>query len=134
MKNASPCRSALWGMFEPVGVCAVALGLLACSERESLSIPSASMNKALPGGGSPIDPWNEQVQEAARFAVQTYAVGQRSRVLYKEVLSAEQQVVAGLNFKLKLQVEHNKTLRTAQITVWRQLSGQYQLTDWVWLD
>ena len=92
------------------------------------------MNQALPGGGSPIDPWNEQVQEAARFAVQTYAVGQRSRVLYKEVLSAEQQVVAGLNFKLKLQVEHNKTLRTAQITVWRQLSGQYQLTDWVWLD
>ena len=97
-------------------------------------MPTASVHNALPGAWSPVDAWHEEVQEAARFAVQTYAVGHRSRVLYKDVLNAEQQVVAGLNFKFKLQVQHDKTVRRAQVTVWRQLNGQYQLTDWVWLD
>ena len=115
-------------------VFAAALGLLACGDREPLSMPTASVHNALPGAWSPIDAWHEEVQEAARFAVQTYAVGHRSRVLYKDVLAAEQQVVAGLNFKFKLQVQHDKTVRRAQVTVWRQLSGQYQLTEWVWLD
>ena len=112
----------------------MAMGLLSCDERETLAKPTASVNEALPGAWSSTDAWHEEVQEAARFAVQTYAVGQRSRVLYKDVLVAEQQVVAGLNFKLRLQVQHDKTVRRAQVTVWRQLSGQYQLTEWVWLD
>ena len=117
-----------------MALCAMAMGLLACGEREPLSAPSASVNETMPGAWSPTDAWHEEVQEAARFAVQTYAVGQRSRVLYKDVLAAEQQVVSGLNFKLRLQVLHDKTVRRAQVTVWRQLSGQYQLTEWVWLD
>ena len=80
------------------------------------------------------DPLDDEVQEAARFAVQTYAVLHRSRTLYKDVLEAQSQVVAGANFSLKLQVLQDKTARTAQATVWRQLNGQYQLSDWRWLD
>ena len=80
------------------------------------------------------DPLDDEVQEAARFAVQTYAVLHRSRTLYKDVLEAQSQVVAGTNFSLKLQVRHENSPRTAQATVWRQLNGQYQLSDWRWLD
>ena len=132
--NPSPDGLAAWRIAGRVALCALAMGLLACGESEPLSAPSASVNEDMPGAWTSIDAWHEEAQEAARFAVQTYAVGQRSRVLYKDVLAAEQQVVAGLNFKLRLQVQHDKTVRRAQVTVWRQLSGQYQLTEWVWLD
>ena len=134
LKNLSLDGLAAWRIAGRVALCAMAMGLLACGERETLSMPTAFVNGAMPGAWSPMDAWHEDVQEAARFAVQTYAVGQRSRVLYKDVLAAEQQVVAGLNFKLRLQVQHDKSVRRAQVTVWRQLSGQYQLTEWVWLD
>jgi hypothetical protein len=86
------------------------------------------------GGWSKADPFADDVQEAARFAVQTYAVAHRSRTLYKDVLEAQSQVVAGMNFNLKLQVRHENSTRTAQATVWRQLNGQYHLSDWRWLD
>ena len=130
VNNAVPCCFVPWGLV----VCALALGLPACGERETLSMPSASVSGALPGAWILSDPWHEEVQEAARFAVQTFAVQQRSRVLYKDVMTAEQQVVTGLNFKLRLQVQHDTAVRVAEVTVWRQLSGQYQLINWVWQD
>ena len=124
----------------------VGAGLAACGARPVESAaPANVMHSApptkgpsatlpLPGGWSPVDANAEDVQEAARFAVQAYAVAQRSRTLYKDVLEAQQQVVAGVNFKLTLQVLHLGTPRVAQATVWRRLDGAYQLTDWTWRD
>jgi hypothetical protein len=43
-------------------------------------------------------------------------------------------VVAGVNYKLQLQVLHIGTPRTAQATVWHPLDGPYQLRDWAWID
>ena len=112
----------------------LSLSLLACHAKESPPPVQNPVVQVQPGGWSPTDPWSPEVQEAARYAVQTYAVTQRSRLLYKDVLASEQQVVAGLNFKLTLTVLQDKTPHTAQVTVWRQLSGRYQLTQWNWLD
>lgn len=114
----------------------VSLCLSACNAKDvAVSAgPSVDVNRALPGGWSALDPLAEDAQEAARFAVQTYAVAQRSRVLYKDVIEAQVQVVAGMNFKLTLQVMHDARKRTSRVTVWRQLNGTYQLTEWVWLD
>ena len=87
---------------------------------------------------SQVDPYAFDVQEAARFATQAFAVLHHSRTLYKEVLEAHTQVgpevSAGMNFQIKLQVQHEKRLRSAQAHVWRQSNGQYQLTQWVWID
>lgn len=90
--------------------------------------------QAFPGAWAPTDAFNPDVQEAARFAVQTFAVQNKQRVLYKDVIQARQQVVAGLHFELQLQVTWDGTPRTAQATVWRQLNGAYGLHSWVWLD
>ena len=89
---------------------------------------------SLPGGWTAVDPLGNEAQEAARFAVQAYAVAQHRRVLYQELIEAQQQVVSGVNFQLQLQVQEDKKMRSVQATVWRQLSGTYQLTEWVWLD
>ena len=123
-------------------------GLTACAPKDQALIPASSDSQPAPtpstpsdtasypimGGWSQSDPLADEVQEAARYAVQAYAVLHRSRTLYKDVLEAQSQVVAGMNFSLKLQVRHENSPRTAQATVWRQLNGQYQLSDWRWLD
>ena len=120
-------------------------GLIACAPKDPAispasatsqpaSSPSDMASYPVVGGWSQAEPLADEVQEAARFAVQAYAVFHRSRTLYKDVLEAQSQVVAGTNFSLKLQVRHENSPRTAQATVWRQLNGQYQLSDWRWLD
>jgi hypothetical protein len=89
---------------------------------------------AVPGAWGPIDAFSPDVQEAARFAVQTFAVQNKQRVLFKDVTQARQQVVAGLNFEFQLSVTLDGTPRTAQAVVWRQLDGVYSLHSWIWLD
>jgi hypothetical protein len=119
--------------------------LTACAPSEPVSIPTPARTApalSVPavvltpstGGWSQAEFYADDVQEAARFAVQAYAVAQHSRTLYKDVVEAQRQVVLGVNFKLKLQVLHLGTPRTAQATVWQPLHGPYQLSDWVWDD
>ncbi len=80
------------------------------------------------------DPFNPEVQEAARFAVQTFSVQNKARVLYKEVRLARQQVVAGVNFDIDLQVTLDGVNRNAKARVWRQINGRHSLQAWDWLD
>ena len=84
------------------------------------------------GAWARADVFNPEVQEAARFAVQTFAVQNKVRVLYQEVTRANQQVVAGLNFELLLQVTLDGANRSVLVKVWRQPDGSYRLMSWVW--
>jgi hypothetical protein len=117
-----------------------AVSLTACSPEKpadpstTKSMSTDSGVPAVPGAWSPIDAFSPDVQEAARFAVQTFAVQNKQRVLFKDLTEARQQVVAGLNFELHLSVTLDGTPRTAQALVFRQLNGVYSLHSWVWLD
>lgn len=122
------------GLFALGVLASLCLGACNAQDAPGPSAASTEKNMAIPGGWSVQDPLDDDAQEAARFAVQTYAVAERSRVLYKDVIEAQRQVVSGMNFKLTLQVMHDARQRTARVTVWRQLNGSYQLTEWVWLD
>jgi hypothetical protein len=86
------------------------------------------------GAWAPADAFSPEVQEAARFAVQTFAVQNKARVLYKDVVKASHQVVAGLNFELQLHVTLDGVSRSVSATVWRQADGSYRLQAWDWLD
>lgn len=99
----------------------------------TLTQTSPSEDVPLAGGWSQADPFAPEVQEAARFGVQAFAVQSQTRILYKDVVQARQQVVAGLNFQLHLKVMQDGTERMAQATVWRQPDGVYKLLAWVWL-
>ena len=119
-------------------VAAVSLG--ACSpdlpadpsKTQAMAVDSA--RPSVSGAWGAIDAFSPDVQEAARFAVQTFAVQNKQRVLLKDVTQARQQVVAGLNFELQLAVTLDGTPRSAQALVFRQLNGVYSLHSWVWLD
>ena len=103
----------------------------ACSPDKSAEGPSSQVRA---GAWAPTDAFNPDVQEAARFAVQTFAAQNKARVLFKELTQARQQVVAGLNFQLQLQVTLDGAPRNVSVTVWRQLGGDYLLQSWDWLD
>lgn len=52
------------------------------------------------------------------------------------ILQAEQQVVAGMNYRLKLKVKLNGKEKTAEAIVWWQAwrkPNPYQLTSWSWM-
>ena len=115
---------------------ALVCGLMAACSPEKPAAVSAPHSETAPvvGAWVPADAFSPEVQEAARFAVQTFAVQNKARVLYKDVLHASQQVVAGLNFELQLQVTLDGASRSVSATVWRQPDGTYRLQAWDWLD
>jgi|MesohylFT_1024984.scaffolds.fasta_scaffold18968_2 hypothetical protein len=123
-------------------LCALTLSLfLACSPEKTELWPTTSASSMSTVSADPVagawalaDAFNPDVQEAARFAVQTYAVQNKARVLYKDVTQARQQVVAGLNFDLHIQVTLDGASRNASAKVWRQPDGAYHLQAWAWLD
>lgn len=109
-------------------------GLMAACSPEKPAAVSVSHSETAPVAGAweSADAFSPEVQEAARFAVQTFAVQNKVRLLYKEVTRANQQVVAGLNFELHLLVTLDATKRSVLVKVWRQSDGSYQLMSWVW--
>ena len=83
----------------------------------------------MPGGFSEVKP----DQEAQ--AVATYAVGEISEKLneplaMKGIVSAERQVVAGLNYRLELDLTKNNQPYRVRAIVWRRLDGTMELTSW----
>ena len=113
--------------------------LLACSPEKSEGLPSTQASSKVSaeteaGAWALTDAFSPEVQEAARFAVQTFAVQNKARVLFKEVTQARQQVVAGTLFELNLEVTLDGAARNSKAEVWRQLDGTYKLQAWDWLD
>ena len=123
------------------GLVLISLSSVACTPASpSASSPAETLASeqsrevSAAGAWSPSDPFAPDVQEAARFAVQTLAVQNKSRILYKDVQKAHQQVVAGLHYQLDLQVTQDGIPRIVHAKVWRKLDGRYALTEWAWLD
>ena len=83
-----------------------------------------------------------EVVAAAAFAIKA----QQNAMLEKKdlespklklvtILQAEQQVVAGTNYRLKLKVKLNGKEKSAEAIVWWQAwrkPDPYQLTSWTW--
>ena len=76
---------------------------------------------ALVGGWHPADP--DAATKAARFAL-PHLKEKRPRL--RRILSAEQQIVAGVNLRLTLQLRNGHRWR---VTVWRKLDGGMVVTE-----
>ncbi len=101
-----------------------------------------STASGMPGGYSPVSVTNKEVIAATKFAV----AAQEKAMLDKEkpakttlelvkILSAQQQIVAGVNYRLTLKVTLNGESRQAETLVWWQAWRKpepYQLMSWKW--
>ncbi len=82
------------------------------------------------GGYSAANVDAPSVVEAARFAVQSYAeqTGQDCQLM--KITRAHTQIVAGVNFKLTMQVSEQGQSKTVAAVVYRKLDGVFDLTSW----
>ncbi len=91
------------------------------------------------GGWSEVPSDDKDIAAVAQFAVAAQvkaleAEGKKGCVMaLVKVLSAKQQVVAGMNYRLALKVAADGAEKEAEVVVWKQLSGEYKLTSWAWL-
>lgn len=84
---------------------------------------------SLAGGYSQVE-IDPEVQKVAEFAVKTQAKASEKPLQHIKILKVEQQVVAGLNFRLEIVVaDGNKHLK-ARAVVWKKLDGSLALTSW----
>jgi hypothetical protein len=114
-----------------VGVVLVTSWVVACLAQESV-----------PGGYVKASVASKEVVAAATFAVKAEAKAlpgtkgaPSPKVKLVKILGAEEQVVSGKNFRLKLKVELNGERKLAQATVWWQAWRKpdgYRLTSWNW--
>ena len=100
---------------------ALALGFLAFSAK--------AQDTPMVGGYSKISTRSAEAQKAARFAVASRSVTYRNIVLLN-VLKAEQQVVAGMNYRLCMRVSERGRKRTVTVVVYRNLRNRWSLTSW----
>ncbi len=95
------------------------------------------------GGNSPAAVNKPEVVAAAKFAIQEEEAVLRknkempaAKLSLVSIVSAEEQVVAGMNYHLKLKVKLDGKEKTAAVTVWWQAWNKetpYRLTAWNWL-
>ena len=89
--------------------------------------------------GASVD--DKDVIKAAKFAVDAEQkamkdAGQSDALTLVKIVSARKQVVAGMNYILKLQVKQGDKARTAEVKVWWQAwrGSPYQLTSWKFVE
>ncbi|MEI8342374.1 MAG: cystatin domain-containing protein [Verrucomicrobiota bacterium] len=96
--------------------------------------------KSMPGGYSVALTTDKGVLAAAAFAMNAEEKAlQKNKQLTKlelvKILRAQQQVVAGVNYRMTLKVRLNGKAKEAESVVWYQAwrkPDPYQLTSWVW--
>jgi hypothetical protein len=89
------------------------------------------MTEASLGGYTPIDPADPEVREAAEHAVSEQRSRTGSAVALRRIARAERQVVAGLNYRLCLEVTVADTREEVQVIVYRNLQQRFSLAQWL---
>ena len=94
-------------------------------------------NMPMAGGYTTAPVTDDDVIKAAEFAIsaQSETIQQPGKLQMLKILRAEQQVVAGVNYRLTLSVvDDGNHQRIAEVIVWWQAwrSNPYELTSWTW--
>ncbi len=108
----------------------------------ALLCDSGFTKEPMPGGKSPVAVTKPEVVAAANFAIkeeekamQTSKETPAAKLELVSILGAEEQVVAGMNYRLKLKVKVDGRERNVEATVWWQAwnkKAPYRLTSWNW--
>jgi hypothetical protein len=116
--------------------------IAACGFFAISGVIACLVQQPVAGGYSPIAVTNKEVIDAAAFAVKVQQKAMQSlhgepaaKLELAAIVSAEEQVVAGINYRLKLKVKVDGTDKDAEAVVWWQAWRKpepYQLTSWNW--
>lgn len=85
----------------------------------------------LPGGFGKASVKDEEVVKAAKFAVNEQSkLDKNGPFKLEKIVSAKQQVVAGMNYDLELKVQSKGKTRDVLVRVWKKLDGTHELSKW----
>ncbi|HEV7892878.1 MAG TPA: GerMN domain-containing protein [Pyrinomonadaceae bacterium] len=114
-------RKSLLTVFTAAALCVVLM---------SAATGAALQNPPVAGGYAEAAANDPGVLRAARFAVREEGRRLGRAVSLLAVRRAEKQVVAGLNYRLRLSVSYGGRKREVSALVYQNLKGAYSLTDW----
>jgi hypothetical protein len=115
-------RKSLLTAFTTAALCVVVL--------MSAATGAPRQNPPVAGGYTEAAAGDPGVLRAARFAVREEGRRLGRAVSLLAVRRAEKQVVAGLNYRLRLSVGYGGRTREVSALVYQNLKGAYALTDW----
>lgn len=115
-----------------IGLLLIALGLIFGA---ASAANAQEMKPPIVGGYGKVSADDRAVVQAANFAVKTEAKKSKAKIRLVRIKNAEQQVVAGMNFRVCLDVETNasgkkKTSEIAEAVVYKNLKQKYSLISW----
>jgi hypothetical protein len=111
---------------------ACALLVLTAAFCSGCAAPKSPRNQ-LAGGYSEASITDEEVVAAAKYAVDEQAKRESSELHLISIRSSEQQVVAGMNYRLVLMVKKGTKEQMAKAIVYRDLKSRLSLTAWEWI-
>lgn len=82
------------------------------------------------GGYAETSSANAEVVAAARFAVRAERRKEHTHITLVSIEHAEQQVVAGMNYRLRLKVRVRNQTQDVTAVVYKNLQQRYSLTSW----
>jgi hypothetical protein len=89
-----------------------------------------AQDEPIVGGYGDMSVKSAEALRNARFAVSSRAKRTGQKIVFVKLLKAEQQVVAGLNYRLCMRVRLNGRLRTVTAVVYKNLRNRKSLTNW----
>ena len=84
------------------------------------------------GGYNSVGTKDKEVRAAARYAVAAQGKRAKRSITLISINKAEQQVVAGMNYKVCLKVRDKRLTRVATAVIYKDLRGKRELTSWYW--
>lgn len=98
----------------------------------ALPVPCLAKTPPPPVAGSyrPAKVTSSPVKKAAQYAVQERAKKTGKKLKLDKIISAETQVVAGVNYRLRLRVVNGKKSSKVTALVYQNLKGRYSLQGW----
>ena len=109
-------------------IVAVSGVLVGCGTTSRSSADTSSSRLSMTGAYAPMDIDDNDVVSCANYAVENREP--KGTVTLVKILSAEKQVVAGMNYKMKLSILKNGTPQVVNVVVWSKLDGTREVTRW----
>lgn len=103
--------------------------LVSCgTSSRSAADASSSSRSSLTGAYAVTEIDDKDVLSCAKYAVDNREP--KGTVTLVKILSAEKQVVAGMNYKMKLSIMNNGTPQVVNVVVWSKLDGTKEVTSY----
>ena len=100
--------------------------------KSGLNFTLTRRNSSVAGGYSGVKINDPDVKAAAEFALAEQGRRDGVDLSLMEIVQAQRQVVAGLNYKMCLRARSGSATRTAVVVIYKNLQQQYSLTSFQW--